>query len=199
MFGRAQRQAKAGAKAVKLHSIASVMRERGFAGRFEVGGVKYRFTYSPASAAVAGGKLQLTGTLSVIAERANARDASRSAPNVRATLLATQGAVGTAPPRQNVPADVPPPRPDFPIVESTGSLSFCGVLYLQLAPLDGRSLGVPADMKQVQLNVRLAPVSDVERGLQGAFSTIADALYGNPINQSLAEASVTELNKFLAG
>jgi hypothetical protein len=54
-------------------------------------------------------------------------------------------------------------------------------------------------MRQVQLNVRLAPVSDAERGLQGEFSSIVDALYGERIDQPLAEASVSELNKLLTG
>jgi hypothetical protein len=201
MFVRAQRPAKTGAaaKSVKVHSIASTMRGRSFAGRFEVGGVKYSFTYSPTTAAVVGTKLQLSGKLTINGDRPNARVSSHNLPDVRATLLATQGAIGTAPPRQNVPADVPPPRPDFPIVESTGSLSFCGVLYFKLAPLDGRSLGVPADLRQVQLNVRLAPVSDAERGLQGLFSSVADALYGQKVDRSAAEGAVSELNKLING
>ena len=199
MLGRTQRQAKpaAGARRVKLHSIASMMRGRTFSGSFEVGGKKYRFAYSPTTAAVVGAKLQLSGSFAVDGNAPNARVSPHNLRGVRATLLATQGAIGTAPPRQNVPADVPPPRPDFPIVESTGSLSFCGVLYFKLAPLDGNSLLVPADMRQVQLNVRLAPVSDAERSLQGVFSSIADALYGQKVDRSAAEGAVNELNKLL--
>jgi hypothetical protein len=201
MFGRAQKQAKTGANArgAKLHSIASVMRGRSFAGRFEVGGVTYPFTYTPEKGAVTGDKLQLTGSLTVIDGRSNARANQHSLRNVRATLVATQGGVGTAPPRNKMPAEISPPRPDLPIIESTGALSFCGVLYFKLAPLDGRALGVPADLRQVQLNVRLAPVSDTERGLQGEFSSIVDALYGERIDRPLAEASVGELNKVLSG
>lgn len=200
MFGRAQRQSarsRAGARATKLHSIASMMRGRTFTGRFDTGGVSCSFTYTPARAALTGGKLQLTGDLVVIAGSHTV--SPRAVRDVRATLIATQGGIGSAPARQNVPADIPPPRPDFPIVESTGSLSFCGVLYFKLAPLDGRALGVPADMRQVQLNVRLAPVSDAERGLQAAFSSIADAVYGQQVDRSSAEAAIRELNKLLAG
>jgi hypothetical protein len=86
----------------------------------------------------------------------------------------------------------------LPVVESTGPLSFCGVLYFKLAPLDVRALGVPADMRQLQLNVRLAPVSDVERGFQGAVSSVVDALYGKEVDGSAAEAAVSELNKLLS-
>ncbi len=49
------------------------------------------------------------------------------------------------------------------------------------------------------MNVRLAPVSDAERGLQGAFSSIVDALYGNEADPAAAENAVTELNWLLAG
>ena len=174
------------------------MRGRSFSGRFDVGGVGYRFTFSPASAAVAGGKLHLTGNLTVIDGRPNVRVSPHDLRNVRATLVATQGGIGTAPPRKKLPAEISTVRPDLPIVESTGSLSFCGVLYLKLAPLDGRALGVPADMRQLQLNVRLAPVNDAERGLQAAFSSVVDALYGTQVDRSAAEAAVSELNKLLA-
>jgi len=198
MFGPTQIQAKpgAGAKVAKLHSIAAMMRERSFAGRFDVAGVSYRFTYSPTKGAVAGGRLQLTGGLSVSGERANV--STRNLREVRATLVAMQGGIGTAPPRKKLPADIYPAGSDLPVIESTGALSFCGVLYFKLAPLDGRALGVPADMKQLQLNVRLAPVSDTERGLQGAFSSIVDALYATQVDESGAQGAINELNKLLA-
>jgi hypothetical protein len=201
MFGSGQKRvtAKAGAKPATLHSIAAMMRERSFAGRFDVAGVTYRFTYSPAKAAVAGGKLQLTGGLSLVGERPNVRVSPRDLRDVRATLVAAQGGIGTAPPRKKLPVEVSTSRPDLPVVESTGPLSFCGVLYFKLMPLDARTLGVPADMRQLQLNVRLAPVNDAERGLQGAFSSVVDALYGKQVDGSAAEAAVSELNKLLAG
>jgi hypothetical protein len=53
-------------------------------------------------------------------------------------------------------------------------------------------------MRQLQLNVRLAPVNDVERGLQGAFSSVVDALYGKEVDGNAAEAAVIELNKLLS-
>ena len=202
MFGSGQRQAsaKTGTKAAaKVHSIPAMLRGRTFSGRFEVGGASYICTYSPETAAVAAGKLQLTGHLSVTDGRPNARVTPHSARSIQATLLATQGGIGTAPPRQKLPAEISTVRADLPIVESTGSLSFCGVLYFKLSPLNGRALGVPADLREVQLNVRLAPLSDEERKLQGSFSSIVDALYGDQTDRSLADASTAELNKLLGG
>ena len=201
MFGPVQKRAKPGvsAKSAPLHSIAVILRGRSFAGSFDVAGVSYRFTYSPAKAALAGGRLQLSGNLNLI-EHVFVTGATLHpyVRDVRATLVAAQGGIGTAPPRNNLPADISPARPDLPIVESTGPLSFCGVLYFKLMPLEGRALGVPADMRRLQLNVRLAPVNDAERGLQGAFSSIVDALYGKQVDGNAAEVAVNELNKLLA-
>jgi hypothetical protein len=98
-----------------------------------------------------------------------------------------------------MPSDISTRHPDLPIVESTGSISFSGVLFFKLSPLDARALGVSADMGQVQLNVRLAPVSDTERALQADFSSIADALYGKQIDSKWGESAVSDLNKHLAG
>ena len=206
MFGPAQKRAKPGAdakagvsaKPATLHSIAAIMRDRSFAGRFDVAGASYSFTYSPAKAAVTGGKLQVTGGLSVIDGRPDARISPHNLRDVRATLIAAQGGIGIAPLRKQLPSDVSTAHPDLPVVESTGPLSFCGVLYFKLMPLGGQALGVPADLRQLQLNVRLAPVNDVERGLQGAFSSVVDALYGKEVDGSAAEAAVSELNKLLS-
>lgn len=203
MFGPAQKRAKPGvsAKPATLHSIAAMMRGRTFAGYFNVGGDNYNnyhFTYSPAKAAVARGKLEIIGALRLAGAGANFRLPPHELRNVRATLVAAQGGIGTAPLRKQLPSDVSTAHPDLPVVESTGSLSFCGALYFKLMPLDGRALGVPADMKQLQLNVRLAPVSDVERGLQDALSSVVDALYGKEVDGRAAEAAVSELNKLLS-
>ena len=198
MFGPAQKRAKPGvsAKPATLHSIAAMMVEGAFSGRFDVGDLSFGFIFSPAKAAVSAGKLQLSGSFAVFDKRANVHDL-KYVP-AKATLLAAQGGIGTAPLRKQLPSDVSTAHPDLPVVESTGQLSFCGVLYFKLMPLDGRALGVPADMRQLQLNVRLAPVNDVERGLQGAFSSVVDALYGKEVDGSAAEAAVSELNKLLS-
>jgi len=196
MFGKIQEPTKqATGKAIELHSIAGMLRSRKFEGGFETAGTKYNFTYTPKRAVLSGNQLQLTGTLEIKA--ANART-PRSIDNVKATLLAIQGGIGNPPQREKLPSDVSTKHPDLPIVESTGSISFSGVLYFKLSPLDGRGLGVAADMRQVQLNVRLAPVSDTERALQADFSSIADALYGKQIDSKWAESALSDLNKHLA-
>jgi hypothetical protein len=199
MFGRAQKRARtrAGAKAAKLHSIAAKMRGRSFEGSFDIGGINYSFTYSPARAAVAGRKLDLSGVFTVIDGRPNARVPPHSVNNVRAVLISAQGGIGAAPTRTNLPVDISTARPDLPVVESTGSLSFCGALYFKLSSIDGSSLGVPADLSPLQLNVRLAPTGDAERNLQGVYSSIVDALYGKDADNRAAAAHVSLLNKLL--
>lgn len=196
MFG-VQRN-KANSKAAKLHSIAGVLRGRAFAGTFSLGGMDYAFSYQPEKAAIRERRLELTGSLTVIDQRPNARVRPRQLRSVRATLVATQSGIGTAPPRKKLPPDVYTPGADLPVVESTGALSFCGVLYLKLAPLDGPALGVSADMSGVQLNARLAPRDDAERELQSMYSSTVDALYGKEPDESAASAAVIEINKLLA-
>jgi len=71
-------------------------------------------------------------------------------------------------------------------------------MYIHLEPLAGNSLGVPADMTRVQLNVRFAPVDDSERAFQGVYSTIVDALYGKQVDGPAAADAVSELNTLLA-
>jgi hypothetical protein len=199
MFGTFQKRqkAKTGAKAPKLYSIAARMRERSFEGGFDIAGINYSFTYSPARAAVAGRKLELSGGFTVIDGRPNARVPPHCLNNVRAVLVSAQGGIGAAATRANLPVDISTARPDLPVVESTGALSFCGALYFKLSSLDGRSLGVPADLSPLQLNVRLAPTGDAERNLQGVYSSIVDALYGKKADNRAAAAHVSLLNKLL--
>jgi len=194
MFGKVQEPEKQGsaAKQKALHSIAGMQRARRFEGTFELDNVKYSFSYSPKRAALNANKLQLVGTFNV--NGPGSRPA-RNINDVKATLLAIQGGIGTPPQREKMPSDISTRHPDLPIVESTGSISFSGVLYFKLSSLDGRVLGISTDMSQVQLNVRLAPVSDTERDLQAAFSSIADSLYGAQIDSRWAESAVNDLNK----
>jgi hypothetical protein len=197
MFGKIQEPVKqGGGKAIVLHSIAGMLRARRIEGGFETGGNKYNFIYSPTRAVLSGNQLQLTGSLEIKSSNA---PAPRSVDNVKATLIAIQGGIGNPPQREKLPSDVSTKHPDLPIVESTGSISFSGVLYFKLSPLDDRALGIPVDMRQVQLNVRLAPVSDTERALQADFSSIADALYGKQPDPKWAESALSDLNKHLAG
>jgi hypothetical protein len=72
-------------------------------------------------------------------------------------------------------------------------------MYIHFEPLGGSALGVAADLSRVQLNARLAPVNDSERALQGAYSWIIAALYGQKADASAAAAEISELNKLLRG
>lgn len=211
MFTLRQKQTKAVQKSAKLHSIAATLAGREFEGAFNVAGASYRFTYAPRKAEVIDRKLRLTGHLIVIDGRPNARVPQHNLYNVRALLATAQGGIGTAPVRpkdlagsgQPAAPTVPAPqqagtsdRP-LPIVESTGPLSFCGVMYFHLEPIDARTLGVPADLSKVQLNARLAPTDDTGRALHGVYSAIVEALYGKQTDERLATAAVAELDKML--
>ena len=211
MFTIRQKKAKAVQKSAKLHSIAASLAGRAFQGSFDVAGASYSFTYAPRKAEAIDRKLRLTGNLIVIDGRPNARVPPHDLDNVRALLATAQGGIGTAPARpkdlagsgQPAAPTVPAPqqgstsdRP-LPVVESTGPLSFCGVMYFNLEPIDARALGVPADLSKVQLNARLAPTDNEGRALHGVYSAIVEALYGKPTDERLAAAAVAELNKML--
>ncbi|MFP5262805.1 MAG: hypothetical protein ACLGJB_12950 [Blastocatellia bacterium] len=207
-----------------LHSISAVLRQRDFAGRFEVAGADHRFVYVPSEAGLSDQKLQLRGRLEVTGPHGR----KSAIDGVRALLVSAQGGVGVAPIRrqvlvggvgastastsgqqQQVAGDRPAAEPKktdaadspklqpLPEVESTGPLSFCGAMYFRLEPLNGRALGVAADLTRVQLNVRLAPVDETGRELQGLYSSIVDALYGGRADAATASAVVAELNKLL--
>src|SRR5258705_1536880 len=210
----------------KLHSIHGLLRGRVVDGQFEVRGQLYRFSFVPATAAVADGSLVITGRLIVQPPQLR----MRFVDSVEARLVAVQGGVGVSPVRrqlltgtvqtsQTSTSDqkmeqekgpetqlqpglhaVDPPRSDElgrPRVESTGPLSFVGVLYFNLSLLDGSALGVPLDLSKVQLNLRLAPTDDLARDLQTIFSNVTDALYGDPIDEGAAGEQVQELNRIL--
>lgn len=179
-------------KPTRLHSIATLSRGNAFRGSFEAGPANYQFTYTPAKASIAGGRLHLQGRVIVT----DARGQARARENVKATLLTTQGGIGTAPTRPGNPASGAPAN-NLPEIESTGVSSFTGVLYLELEPLRGGALGVAADLGRVQLNVRFAPLDDAERALQAAYSSVVDSTYGKS-NASVAANAVNELNKLLA-
>lgn len=88
-----------------------------------------------------------------------------------------------------------------PIVDATGPLSFVGVLYFVLSPLDssafrGLDLGqVQLDLPQVQLGGRLAPTDDLERELQVVFSDLVAALHGERPDEQAANETVARLNR----
>jgi hypothetical protein len=186
----------------RLHSIGGLLKERTFTGSFEAGGAKLDFSYLPMKASVAGTKLRVEGRLTVI----NAAGTARVRERVQALLASTQGGLGTAPVRPQVAARVgstteAAQAAQSPVAqtEATGPLSFTGVLYFQFEPLEGRDLGVRADLSRVQLNARLAPVDATARALQGVFSAIVDSLYGEKRDDQAAQAYVAELNRLLNG
>lgn len=209
LFGKSDKKQKRAPSKLKLHSVAALLKERRFDGSFEIAGLSYQFTYAPVKAQVAGQRLLLRGPLTVT----NSRGQTRAKENVGALLASTQGGIGTAPTRSQaliggvIPAAPAVPTPQqpsttsgaLPVVESSGPLSFCGVMYFQLEPLEGRQLGVPADLSRAQLNVRLAPTDNEGRALHGIYSAIVEALYGPSVDARLASRSVADLNKALEG
>ena len=205
----------------RVHSIAALLKENRFAGSFDAAGASYRFTYTPTKAVLAGQKLLLEGRLIIT----DAQGRGRTRERVRALLASTQGGIGTAPIRAQVlvggvqsstaatsgqqqqvagegaKSKEPAPTPAkgvTPEVDSTGPLSFCGAMYFQLEPLDGRAFGVQADLSRVQMNVRISPGDEKSRALQGVYSAIADAIYGKESDKRLAAIAVGELNRLLA-
>jgi hypothetical protein len=209
----------------RLHSIGGVLRERNFAGQFDLSGSSYKFIYAPSKAELSGKKLHLIGRLEITGPRGQ----TRATDNVRMRLVSAQGGIGAAPIRRQVlvggvgastattsgqqqevagekpadatkkPGDADTAKTIAPLeVESTGPLSFCGAMYFQFEPLSGGALGVAADLSRVQMNVRLAPVDDNGRALQGLYSSAVDALYGKDADERMASAVIDELNKLLA-
>ena len=211
---------RAAAGALKIYSVPALLKERTFRGHFEVPGSTYQLEYAPRRAEAVGGKLQLTGRLTVV----DAKGRARSREQVRATLEGTQGGVGASPIRRQLlaagaqtgtvstaeekqqlasenekkpDAQAKASRHALPVTESAGPESFCGVMYFRLEPLDSRALGVTADLSRVQLNARLAPMDDTAHALQDLYTASVDALYGEPANERLAAAALGEINKLL--
>ena len=208
----------------RVYSIAAMLKQNYFAGSFDIAGASYKFTYTPTKAVLAGRRLLLEARLTVTDAQGRARTRER----VRALLASTQGGIGTAPIRAQVlvggvqsstaatsgqqqqiagesaksgqkPGEpATPPKVVGPEIDSTGALSFCGAMYFQLEPLEGRAFGVQADLTRVQMNVRIAPIDEKSRALQGVYSAIADALYGKEPDNRLAAIAVGELNRLLA-
>lgn len=170
---------------VKLYSIFAVQHDKAFVGEFETSKSKHQFTFAPASARVENGKLELLGSFRLGARKVN----------ITATLVSTQGGLGSAPAAINArPADSPP---GLPITEFTGSRGFVGALYFQLSPIKASALGLTMDMSKVQLNARLFPTSEVERELQVAFSDVVAALYGEKPKPNAALPPLAALNQLL--
>ncbi|HWQ31592.1 MAG TPA: hypothetical protein VNQ79_01820 [Blastocatellia bacterium] len=177
--------------AKKLYSIPALLRDRTFAGQFETSTGSYEFTYAPHSARLSKGKLELTGSLNIGA----AGGAKHEVRNVRATLAATQGGIYGAP--AAIVARLRSTTSSLPITESTGPLGFVGVMYFRLSPINASAAGLNIDLSSVQLNARLAPLSDTEREMQVIFSDLVAAAYGPQPNLSEAGRHLTALNRLL--
>lgn len=214
----------AGGRAPRLYSIAGLLDGRVFRGSFDAAGASYQFVYAPVRAVVESGKFHLDGRLSVkdSTGRESARASVRArlagtqggigtAP-VRAQILVggvTTSTASTSNQQQQTagerprsePTKIDPPATSstraLPETDSTGPLSFCGVIYFHLDPIDGASLGVAADLSRVQLNARLAPADDRGRALHSLYSSLVEALKENA-NRRVIESITTELNKMLA-
>jgi hypothetical protein len=207
----------------KLYSMAGLLRQGRFEGDFNAQGEKYRFTFAPREATISNRKLELSGNLTVQGPRG-----TRTAKKVVARLAATQGGIGDSPIRrqlttgttgastvstadqQQEQAKAPELAPgsdntrasaitSLPITESTGPLGFVAVLYLRMQSLDGAALGVPLDLKNVQLNARLAPDNDRDRDLLWTYSDLVAALAGEKPDAPEAKKLLAELNRALAG
>jgi hypothetical protein len=183
--------------AQRVHSVGALMRGRDFTGSFEIDETAYNLVYSPTRALISGRRLQLIGRVTMTAQ-GNGRDSSKTQAGVRATLVGTQGGIGTAPTRRKTPSDVYQPATGLPPVDSSGALSFAGVLYLHLEPLQGSAYGVKADLTRLQVNARLLPLNDLERSLQAVYSSIADASFAEQPNQSAIADAIGELNRLLS-
>jgi hypothetical protein len=189
--------------ALKIHSIHVLPNGAGFAGRIEAGS-SYEFAFTPKTASVANGKLVLTGAVNVKSPAGH----RHTADEVTATLLATQGSITGPPPmpRQfseslkpplQAPANPGGPGGSLPLTDWTGYLGSIAVMYLKLSPLDGRALGVPADLGAVQLNARLYATSEIERDLHWLYSALLEAAQGEHKNERLTVDYVNAINRIL--
>ena len=121
----------------KLHSIHSLLIGREFKGEIEAGKVNHQFVFTPRSASVVNGKLELSGRFTAKIPRGQ----THKAENVKARLLATQGGLTTVPPVPGtVNTNLPAVRPSdgLPLTDATGDRGYVGVMYFKLSPLDGQ-------------------------------------------------------------
>jgi len=223
---RAIRVTRSGSEQRKLHTIHALLRGRVFVGQFQAKGETYDFSFVPAKASIAQQKFVLTGRFSVkhpkqslrFTDQVEARLVATQAgvgvsPVRRQLLTATAQTAQIATPEQKLEQEKGPetdlqpglrafdsPKPDTlgrPVVESTDALSFVGVLYFHLSPLDGEVLGLPLDVSKVQLGGRLAPTDDRAIDLQLLFSELVLALHGDSENET-ANNCLVRINRILA-
>ena len=198
----------------KLHTIHALLRGRIFVGHFQVKGETYDFTFVPAEASLPQQKFTLSGRFSVKPPKQSLRFTDQvkarlvatqggvgASPVRRQLLTGTAQTAQIATPEQKLEQEKGPetelqpglhafesPKRDAqgrPTVESTDALSFVGVLYFHLSPLDGAALGIPLDVSNVQLGGRLAPTDERARDLQLLFSDLVMALDSDTNSETL--------------
>ena len=182
----------------KIHSIHVLPKGRDFTGKVEAGNASYQLTFSPRSVKVTDRRLVLTGNVTIKLPNGQ----TRKADNVTATLLATQGSVNSPPP---VPHTLDPSlKPAIgassdllPITEATADLGSVGVMYLRLSALEGKPLGIPLDLSNVQLNARLYATSETERDLQWLYSALVQSTLGAARDERAATGYLAEINRIL--
>jgi hypothetical protein len=209
---------------LKLHTIHALLRGRNFQGQFEARGKTYSFNFLPAEASIVEQTLLLSGRLTVKSPQLGLRFADGVKARLVATqggvgvspvrrqlLTGTAQTAQTATSEQKMEQERSPEtelQPGLhafeplkfdelgrPNVEGTGSLGFVGVLYFHLSPLEGRALGVPLDLRRVQLGGRMAPTDDVARDLQLLFSDLVAALAAKQPDERAAKQSLDALNR----
>jgi hypothetical protein len=182
----------------KIHSIHVLPNGAGFTGKIDAGRTSSHFAFTPKTAASVDGKPVLSGDVTVKSSGGRARSAAK----VTATLLATQGSI-TAPPAmprqfsESLKPPLPAPGGSLPLTDWTGHTGSVAVMYLKLSPLDGRALGVPADLSAVQLNARLYATSEIERDLHWLYSALVQATQGEQKNEQLAADYLDAINRIL--
>lgn len=187
---QAARDAAGPKPAKKLYSMAALMHGKDFTGKFETSAAVYEFTFAPTAAKLSNGKLELTGNLSI---GGTGRSAKREAKGVQATLLSTQGGLGS------VPAAIRVRKRNgdksLPFTEATDETGFVGVMYFHLSPINSRTLGLTVDLSNVQLNARLFADDDTERQLQVIYADIVATAYSDKPDKSEAMKNIDALNQ----
>ncbi len=181
----------------RLYSIHMLLRGTEFAGQIETARMKCDCRFRPLDGALIRTRLQLNGEFSVVGLDKRIRTAER----VIATLAAMQSGFGAPPsPPERYEGSRrldQPATATLPVTESTDAAGYAGVLYFDLSPLNARSLGLAYDMSNVQINLRMAPVSQEERELQWLLSSISGVLLGSVKDESLANEYLAEFKRAL--
>ena len=205
----------------KLHLLHAVLRGRVFDGEFETQGKIIDFNFVPRKAFVRNQRLVIDAKVGFTPRRLSTFSQDVTATlmatqgGVGVSPVRRQLLTGTAQTAQTATSDqrleqekgpetdiqpglhsFEPPKYDEqgrPRVESTDTLSFVGVLYFKLSPIDNKALGIALDMSDVQLGARLAPTDDLARDLQLMFSDAVMALNSN--DTALLTSSVESLNR----